>query len=137
MSATYNSSTYIFALLWRWQQGRLCHYRMHTFRGKEGHTTNSPGNVKNLINLLGIHCSKKDRLKEVEWFAVHLEPEMPTVVAGDFNETEQAASASYFTQTLKFKSVLSKDKTPTWHWTIAAGMPTLHDTHFSTRVLVL
>ena len=67
--------------------------------------------------------SKSDRKKEVQWFGTFLQPNLPTVVCGDFNEDSGASSCTHWTSNLKMRSALDEYKgKKTWWWKLPGGI---------------
>ncbi|MBW2260786.1 MAG: endonuclease/exonuclease/phosphatase family protein [Deltaproteobacteria bacterium] len=62
------------------------------------------------------------RLEEISSFYEHLDPDLPTLIAGDFNERE-GGKASSFLDAKGFTSVLPEyhPKQKTWHWMTSVG----------------
>lgn len=70
----------------------------------------------------GYFSTPNVRLEEISSFYEHLDPDMPTLVGGDFNEKEWGKAAS-FLETRGFTSVLPEyhPKQRTWRWMTSVG----------------
>ncbi len=70
----------------------------------------------------GAYVTPPIRVNEISTFFARLDPTLPTVVAGDFNEEEDGEAAKFLTKR-GFSSALRRyaPGQPTWHWPIVVG----------------
>lgn len=67
----------------------------------------------------GYFTTGKVRAQEIEAFFAKLSPDLPTLVAGDFNE-ESDGDVTKFLRTKGMASAVSSDQ-PTWRWSTGVG----------------
>ena len=72
--------------------------------------------------VLGQFTTSGIRLSEIEEYANHLEPGLPTIIAGDFNEGETGSSLQHLAQA-GFRNALAEfqPNQPTWRWQTRLG----------------
>lgn len=111
----------------------------------------APGGNVQLLNLhlrppmsdegswvVGFFSTRADREREARAYLPRLDPALPTIVAGDFNEQEDGLAFAAF-QGAGFTSALAQHQPDaiTWQWPLADGLTlklrldhVLHDRHF-------
>ncbi|MFN0252979.1 MAG: endonuclease/exonuclease/phosphatase family protein [Kofleriaceae bacterium] len=88
--------------------------------------------------VVGYFSTRGNRLEEIEHHLAALDPKLPTLLVGDFNEEtdglamERLAQLGYGNATAQFNP-----KTPTWQWPLSSSVTLrfqldhiLHDAHF-------
>lgn len=62
------------------------------------------------------------RLSEIEEYVKHLEPDVPTIIAGDFNESKDGRAVEYLAER-GYRSVIAEfaPDQPTWRWQTKVG----------------
>ncbi len=73
--------------------------------------------------VVGFFSTRDDRLREIEYHLTSLDPKLPTLIVGDFNEEadglamQRLAALGYHDAIAQFRG-----KQPTWGWPVASGM---------------
>jgi endonuclease/exonuclease/phosphatase family metal-dependent hydrolase len=70
----------------------------------------------------GYFSTKKDRKREIEAFVTHLDPDIPTIVAGDFNENEGGRAVELL-ESRGMRTALPdfEPRRATWRWDTSVG----------------
>jgi len=77
------------------------------------------------FNASGYLFTGQDRLQEIQRFFPARRPGMPTLVMGDFNDTDKSPAIEWLKQQGMMSALPQFDSgTPTWHW--SAGPVSLH-----------
>lgn len=71
--------------------------------------------------LSGMVTTPPIRKQQIEHYAAHLEPGLPTLIAGDFNESEQGGAMGWLEQRGLHSAVPDFSHDDTWSWQTSVG----------------
>ena len=71
--------------------------------------------------LSGMVTTPPIRRQQIEHYAAHLEPGLPTLIAGDFNESEQGGALGWLEQQGLHSAVPDFSHDDTWSWQTSVG----------------
>jgi endonuclease/exonuclease/phosphatase family metal-dependent hydrolase len=73
--------------------------------------------------VVGFFSTRSDRLREVEYHAAALDPKLPTIIAGDFNEEQGNGQALAYLVDHGYTDAVAQHvgKQRTWEWPLSTG----------------